>query len=83
MTELLAEVHEMRTDTKVQLGTLNSKVDTLNGRMDKLEGEMVKVNFQLSENTRAILKLAEAVSIIPDIVERLTKLETVVYRKAS
>jgi len=90
MAELLAEVHEMRTDTKLQLGTLNQKidglntrVDTLNNRVDKVEAEMVKMNLQLGENTRAILKLADNVEVIPNIVEQVIKLETAVFRKAS
>ncbi|MGE0638362.1 MAG: hypothetical protein AB7P01_18115 [Bacteroidia bacterium] len=83
MAELLAEVHEMRTDTKAQLTTLNNKVEGLNGRVDKLEGEMVKMNVQLAENTRAIIKLADKIETIPNIIERIVKLETTVYRKAS
>lgn len=89
MAELLAEVHEMRTDTKEQLGTLNNKidglntrVDGLNNRVDKVEQEMVKMNIQLAENSRAIIKLADKIEMIPNIIERIIKLETTVYRKA-
>jgi len=83
MAELLAEVHEMRTDTKSQLGSLNNKMDSLNGRVDKLEGEMAKMNLLLGENTRAIIKLADKIELIPDIIERIIKLETTVFKKAS
>lgn len=48
MAELLAEVHEMRVDTKKQLGALADRVG-------KVENQLTKMNLQLGENTRAIL----------------------------
>jgi len=72
MAELLAEVHEMCTDTKAQLTTLNQDVQ-------EMKKEMAKMNPQISENTRAIMKLADNTNII----ERIVKLETKVFKKAS
>ncbi len=76
MAEPLAEVHEMRTDTKSQLTSLNKD-------FQEMKTEMAKMNVQLGENTRAIIKLADKIEIIPNIIERIIKLETTVYRKAS
>lgn len=75
MAELLAEVHEMRVDTKKQL-------DALADRVGQVEGQLTKVNLQLGENTRAIIKLAEKVEVVPNLVERVVRLETEVFRKA-
>src|SRR5437867_1543095 len=87
MAELLAEVHEMRTDTKQQFTTLNNRVEkiddgivALNKRVDKLENEMTKVNLHLAENTRAILKLADKIDLLPGIIERISKLEVAVFK---
>lgn len=76
MADLLAEVHEMRTDTSKQLTTLNERVNELGNKMDKLEGSMNKMNLQLAENSRAILKLA-------DFGDRIIRLEDQVFKKAS
>ncbi len=74
MADLLAEVHEMRTDTSKQLTSLNERVDGLGGKMDKLEGSMTKMNLHLAENSRAILKLA-------DFGDRIIRLENTVFKK--
>jgi uncharacterized coiled-coil protein SlyX len=76
MAELLAEVHEMRVDTKKQL-------DRLAERVGNVESQLTKVNLQLGENTRVIMKLADRVEVVPNLVERVIRLETKVFRKAS
>lgn len=83
MAELLAEVHEMRVETKRQLGDVHKSIDALSVRVGKLDGQMTKGNLQLGENTRAILKLADRVEVVPTLMERVIRLETEVFRKAS
>ena len=75
MVELLAEVHEMRVDTKTQLSLLNSRVDSFGVKLDKLESNVNKMNIQLAENTRALMKLA-------DFSDRIIRLENTVFKKA-
>lgn len=83
MAELLAEVHEMRVDMKSQLHELNGRMGKLEKQQQRASSELVKVNLQLGENTRAILKLADNVEVVPDLIERVIRLETEVFRKAS
>lgn len=51
--------------------------------LDELRGvkdEVIKLNLQTSENTRAILKLADRVEKIADLEARVSKLEKTVYK---
>ncbi|MEO5603780.1 MAG: hypothetical protein ABIR06_22875 [Cyclobacteriaceae bacterium] len=51
--------------------------------LDELRGvknEVIKLNLQTSENTRAILKLADRVEKIADPESRVSKLEKTVYK---
>jgi len=83
MAELLAEVHEMRVDMKTQLQELNGRMGNLEEQQIRTSSELVKVNLQLGENTRAIMKLANQVETVTSILERVTRLEAEVFRKAS
>jgi Sec-independent protein translocase protein TatA len=90
MLDVLAEIHEMRKGMDGMRSEMNSNLTELNQRVGKLEKEqsrtskeLVKVNLQLGENTRAILKLADKVEVVPNLVERVVKLEAEVFRKAS
>lgn len=75
MADLLAEVHEMRTDTKKQLNALNTTVDKLSVKFDRLEKNVSTMNIQLAENTRARMKIA-------DFNDRIIELERAVFKKA-
>jgi uncharacterized coiled-coil protein SlyX len=83
MAELLAEVHEMRVDMKTQMHELNGRMEKLEVQQTRSSSELVKVNLQLGENTRAILKLADKIEVVPDLIERVIRLEAEVFRKAS
>lgn len=83
MAELLAEVHEMRVDMKTQMHELNGRMEKLEVQQTRSSSELVKVNLQLGENTRAILKLADKIEVVPDLIERVIRLEDEVFRKAS
>jgi hypothetical protein len=75
MAELLAEVHEMRKE----LIGMRGDISEFKGQQIQTNSELAKVNVLLSENSRAIIKLADN----SNLVERIIKLETIVYRKAS
>lgn len=59
LKELREEVKGMRKDINLPIDGLTSRVDGLTTRVEKLEINQPKTNNLLSENTPAILKLAE------------------------
>ncbi len=80
MLDVLAEIHEMRTGME---GMPSDIANLSSQQQRKTNTELVKVNLQLGENTRVILKLADKAEVIPNLVERVVKLEAEVFRKAS
>ncbi|MCX8490057.1 MAG: hypothetical protein ORN54_03215 [Cyclobacteriaceae bacterium] len=60
-------------------GMITEQKET-NNRLGKLESEVIKLNLQTTENTRAIIKLANEVENIAHLHERVTKLEKTVYK---
>jgi hypothetical protein len=59
---------EQQKETNNRLDQTNSRLDTIDqslyrieGKTDKVEEQLVKLNLQTNENSRAILKLADAV----------------------
>ncbi len=86
MLDVLAEIHEMRKGMdgmRGDISELRGDFAELRVQQEKTNSELVKVNLQLGENTRAILKLADKVEVVPNLVERVVKLEAEVFRKAS
>ncbi len=64
-----------------RLETMNDSNTDVRRSIDALRGEQTKTNLQLAENTRAILKLSDAIEHIPEIYRRIEKLEDAVFRK--
>lgn len=54
--------------------------DDMLGELRGVKNEVIKLNLQTSENTRAILKLADRVEKIADLELRVSKLEKTVYK---
>jgi len=79
MLDILAEVHGMRNE----MVGMREDISDLRHQQTQTNFELSKVNLQLGENTRAILKLADKVEVIPNLMERVIRLETEVFRKAS
>jgi ubiquinone biosynthesis protein UbiJ len=87
IVELLAEslykFDQMIDEHKAMVSGLNGMVieqKETNNRLGKLEAEVIKLNLQTTENTRAIVKLANEVENIAHLHERVTKLEKAVYK---
>jgi len=76
MTELLAEVHEMRLEIKGMREDLNGKIDGLANRVERLEHEQAKTNLGIGELRLSVMKLA-------DFGDRIFRLEKEVFNKAS
>jgi hypothetical protein len=79
MLDVLAKMHEMRKG----MDGMRSDISGLRVQQEKTNSELAKVNLQFAENTRAILTLADKVEVVPNLVERVVKLEAEVFRKAS
>ena len=73
IVELLAEmVHKQDEMVKNQSNT--------NERLERLETQMIKLNVQTSENTRAVIKLADKIEDFGEHEKRIQKLEKVVFK---
>lgn len=72
MAELLAEVHEMRTDTRKQLTDSNK-------RLISVEHQQRRTNLAISELRLSIMKLAKHIENQTELEKRVKKLEKVVY----
>jgi hypothetical protein len=69
MSELLPEVHEMRLEIK-------GMRDDFNTRTGRLENEQTKTNLGINELRLSVMKLA-------DFGDRILRLETEVFKRAS
>lgn len=76
MTELPAEVHQMRLD-------MNAKFDNLENRLVNVEKQQMKTNIELAELRLSNMKIAEKISDITNHESRLKRLEDAVFKKAS
>lgn len=73
IVELLAEMVKGQDQ-------LIEKVSGLEKEMFKMSGEIVKLNLNTSENSRAILKLADEIRMVAEHERRISKLESVVFK---
>jgi hypothetical protein len=76
MSELLAEVHEMRLEIKGMREDFNKKIDALAFKVEKLEEAQSKTNVAIGELRLSVMKLA-------DWGDRIVRLEKEVFNKAS
>ena len=58
----------------------NRRLGTVEGEIGSVKNEIVKLNLQTSENTRAIIKLANKIETIADLENRVSKIEKVVVK---
>ena len=86
MADLLAEVHEMRTDMSKKMGSVdnrlegvNGQLNTMNGRIDSLEKQQKRTNLTLSEVRLSFMKLSNAIERHVDYDKRIKKLEKAVF----
>ncbi len=71
---------ELLAETLIKFDRMIDEQKQTNNRLQKLEEGMNKLNLQTTENTRAIIKLANEVENIAHLHERVTKLEKAVYK---
>lgn len=56
------------------------KQDQMVEELRNVKSEMIKLNLQTSENTRAVLKLADKIDTIGNLENRVSKLEKAVFK---
>ncbi len=71
---------ELLTEMVKGQDQLIEKVSGLEKEMFKMSGEIVKLNLNTSENSRAILKLADEIRMVAEHEKRISKLESVVFK---
>ena len=54
--------------------------DQLTDEVSKMKGEIIKLNLNTSENSRAILKLADEIRLVAEHERRIVKLESIVLK---
>jgi len=81
IAELLAESLKLQDKMLSEQKETNKRLYTLEEKSDKVEEQLVRLNLQTSENTRAIMKLAERIEQIVDHEKRIAKLESIVLTK--
>ena len=83
MTDVLAEIHAMRTGFEKRFEGMDKRFENMDKRLENLEKSQVKTNQLLSENTRAILKIAHEIRVVPQHEQRIGKLEVEVFGSPS
>ena len=59
---------------------LTGEVSLVKGEVSEIKKEMFKQSLQLSENSRAILKLADEIRLVAEHEKRISKLELTVFK---
>ncbi len=59
---------------------LVGEVSQMKEGISNMEKEMYKQSLQLSENSRAILKLADEIRLVAEHAKRISKLELTVFK---
>ena len=54
--------------------------DKLVGEVTEMKKEMFKQSLQLSENSRAVIKLADEIRLVAEHEKRISKLELTVFK---
>jgi predicted RNase H-like nuclease (RuvC/YqgF family) len=71
---------ELLAETLIKFDSMIDEQKQTNKRLEKLEDGVAKLNAQTSENTRAVMKLANEFEQVLKLNERVTKLEHTVYK---
>jgi uncharacterized coiled-coil DUF342 family protein len=74
--QMIAEMVGIKSEVK----DMKSEVIGIKSEIKDMKSEIVKLSLQTSENTRAILKLANEVEKLSHLNDRVTKLQSVVYK---
>lgn len=59
---------------------LIGEVSGMKKQISKLNSEVVKLNLSTSENSRAILKLADEIRLVAEHEKRISKLESIIFK---
>ncbi len=80
IVELLAEMVKGQDRLTDEVSDLKKEVSGVKTEITKMKGEIVKLNLNTSENSRAILKLADEIRLVAEHEKRIAKLESIVLK---
>jgi len=83
IVELLTDMAKGIDQLVAAQATTNERLDhleqSINTRLERLERQQAKTNMILQDHTLAIVKLADKIEQIPEVLNRVAKLEAAVF----
>ena len=70
---------ELLAESLIKQDAMIDELKGVNKRLGHVEEDIQKLNLLTAENNRPIIKLANALDILPEVLTRLTKLEVAVF----
>ena len=80
IVELLSDMVKGQDRLTDEVSDLKKEVSGVKTEITKMKGEIVKLNLNTSENSRAILKLADEIRLVAEHERRIVKLESIVLK---
>ena len=80
IVELLSDMVKGQDRLTDEVSDLKKEVSGVKTEITKMKGEIVKLNLNTSENSRAILKLADEIRLVAEHEKRIAKLESIVLK---
>jgi hypothetical protein len=74
------KIVELLTEMLIKQDDMIDELRSVKAEVSSVKNEVIKLNLQTTENSRAILKLADKVEKTADLEARVTKLEKTVYK---
>jgi len=59
---------------------MKKEISSVKKEILNMKGEVVKLNLNTSENSRAVLKLADEIRLVAEHEKRIAKLESIVLK---
>jgi septal ring factor EnvC (AmiA/AmiB activator) len=81
IVELLSEMVQKQDITNAEMKSMGEDIKGMKEDMKGMKKEIHKLNIGMSENTRAIIKLADNLEEMSDHDKRIKALEKVVFKK--
>ena len=80
IVELLSDMVKGQDRLTDEVSDLKKEVSGVKTEITKMKGEIVKLNLNTSENSRAILKLADEIRLVAEHEKRIVRLESIVLK---
>jgi len=80
IVELLAEMVKGQDRLTDEVSGMKKEISSVKKEILNMKGEVVKLNLNTSENSRAVLKLADEIRLVAEHEKRIAKLESIVLK---